>query len=71
MSILVAWPDKPVAMPAQSLVTEHLALSLGKIIALGTRFLRRPGRMLSVLRETTFQQQSFPPPMSGKRKPNP
>lgn len=52
MNILVVWPDKPVAKPAQLPVTERLALSSGKIIALGTRFLRRPGRMLSVLSET-------------------
>ena len=31
---------------------EHLALSSGKIIALGTSFLRRPGGVLSVQRET-------------------
>lgn len=52
MNILKVWPDKPVAKPAQLPVTERLTLSSGKIITLGTRFLRRPGRMLSVLSET-------------------
>lgn len=48
MNILAASLDKPVAKPAKLLVTEHFALSSGKIITLGTGFLRRPGRMLSV-----------------------
>lgn len=51
-NILAARLDKPVAKPAKLPVTEHFTPSSGKIITLGTRFLRRPGRMLSVYSKT-------------------
>lgn len=56
-NILVAVPDKPVAKLAELPVTERLALGSGKIIALGTSFLRRPGRVLSVSSDTDLSSE--------------
>lgn len=69
MNIPAVHPGKPVAKPTWFPVTEHLLLSSGKIITLGTSFLRRPGRMLSVQSKTCLSTQLLLLPCQTRGNP--